>query len=259
MESGMPNIIDLDAERAKLTMFRRATPHSTRAERKGSVARLARLSRRAASWRSSPPGPSHWETPSHRVTSWFTFSTGSTTLEIVCDDGPPKSFALGAGMIAVIPQGAWHRFHSVRARRIWMSAVSRRAYRSRCRRPSAVPRAAERRTGKRRTPEHHRPQRRAREAHDVPADPRVDDGGSKGQRCTIGLLPRRPPSAIKFSGKDHWERHLTGDELIHVLDGSASLEIVRRRRAAPILRAPRRNDRCHSARRVAPLSLVGGF
>ena len=27
-------------------------------------------------------------------------------------DGPPKSLTLGAGMIAVIPQGAWHRSHS---------------------------------------------------------------------------------------------------------------------------------------------------
>jgi mannose-6-phosphate isomerase-like protein (cupin superfamily) len=32
--------------------------------------------------------------------------------------------------------------------------------------------------------------------------------------------------AIKFSGKDHWESHLTGDELIHILNGTATLEIV---------------------------------
>jgi hypothetical protein len=37
---------------------------------------------------------------------------GTTTLEMVCDDGPPKSFELRAGMIAVNPQGAWRRFHS---------------------------------------------------------------------------------------------------------------------------------------------------
>jgi mannose-6-phosphate isomerase-like protein (cupin superfamily) len=37
---------------------------------------------------------------------------GAATLEIVCDDGLPKSFALRAGMIAVIPQGAWHRLLS---------------------------------------------------------------------------------------------------------------------------------------------------
>ena len=32
--------------------------------------------------------------------------------------------------------------------------------------------------------------------------------------------------AIKSSGTDHWERHLTGDELVHILDGTATLEIV---------------------------------
>jgi mannose-6-phosphate isomerase-like protein (cupin superfamily) len=37
---------------------------------------------------------------------------GNATVEIVCDDGLPQSFALRAGMLAVIPQGAWHRFHS---------------------------------------------------------------------------------------------------------------------------------------------------
>ena len=36
---------------------------------------------------------------------------GTATLEIVGDDGP-QPFGLRAGMIAVIPQRAWHRFHS---------------------------------------------------------------------------------------------------------------------------------------------------
>ena len=40
MESRPPSIIDLDAELATLTMFRR-TPQATAAERKGSVAQLA--------------------------------------------------------------------------------------------------------------------------------------------------------------------------------------------------------------------------
>ena len=30
----------------------------------------------------------------------------------------------------------------------------------------------------------------------------------------------------KFSGKGAWERHMKGDELVHILDGSATLEIV---------------------------------
>jgi len=83
---GTPSIIDLDAELAKLTMFRGRTPQSTMADRKGSGARLA----------------------AYRDGGLF----GTATLEIVCDDGPPRFFALRAGMLAVNPQGAWHRFHS---------------------------------------------------------------------------------------------------------------------------------------------------
>ena len=36
---------------------------------------------------------------------------GVASLEILGEDGP-QSFALRAGMIAVNPQGAWHRFQS---------------------------------------------------------------------------------------------------------------------------------------------------
>src|SRR3984893_2587062 len=42
--------------------------------------------------------------------------------------------------------------------------------------------------------QHHQSQRRAREADNVPwTDPAIDDGGSQGQRRTIGFLPRRRP------------------------------------------------------------------
>ena len=41
MESKTPSIIDLNAELAKLTMFRGRTPRSTMADRKGSTAQLA--------------------------------------------------------------------------------------------------------------------------------------------------------------------------------------------------------------------------
>jgi mannose-6-phosphate isomerase-like protein (cupin superfamily) len=33
-------------------------------------------------------------------------------------------------------------------------------------------------------------------------------------------------TTTKFAGKGHWESHLAGDELIHILDGTATLEIV---------------------------------
>jgi len=56
-------------------------------------------------------GKGHWE--SHLTgDELIHILDGTATLEIVCDDGPPKSFALRAGMIAVNPHGTWHRFRS---------------------------------------------------------------------------------------------------------------------------------------------------
>ena len=102
MESLMPSIVDLDAELAKLTMFRR-NPQSTREETKGSVARLAPY-RDGLLLAIKAAGKDHWE---RHLTGdeLIHMLDGSATLEIVCDDGPPRSFELRAGMIAVIPQG----------------------------------------------------------------------------------------------------------------------------------------------------------
>jgi mannose-6-phosphate isomerase-like protein (cupin superfamily) len=109
MESRLPSIIDLDAEVVKLTMFRRS-PHSTTAERKGSVAQLAHY-RDGLLLAIKASGKDHWER--HLAGDELVhILDGSATLEIVCDDGPPKSFALPAGTVVVIPQGTWHRLLS---------------------------------------------------------------------------------------------------------------------------------------------------
>lgn len=107
--SRMPSIIDLNAELAKLTTFRRR-PQATPADRKGSVAQLATY-RDGLLLAIKFSGKDHWE---RHLTGdeLIHIVDGSATLEIVCDDGPPRSFELRAGMVAVIPQGAWHRFHS---------------------------------------------------------------------------------------------------------------------------------------------------
>ena len=115
---GKPNasIVDLNSELAKLTMFRR-TPEATAADRKGSVAQLASY-RDGLLFAIKASGKDHWER--HLAGDELVhILDGSATLEIVCDDGPPKSFGLRAGMIAVIPQGAWHRLPLRRARRKW--------------------------------------------------------------------------------------------------------------------------------------------
>ena len=109
MANRLPTITDLNAELAMLTTFRR-TPHSTPAERKGSVAQLASY-RDGLLLAIKFSGTDHWER--HLTGDELVhILDGTATLEIVCDDGLPKSFALRAGMIAVIPQGAWHRFQS---------------------------------------------------------------------------------------------------------------------------------------------------
>jgi len=108
MESNPLKIIDLNVELARLATFRR-TPGSTMAERKGSVARLASY-RDGALFGIRFSGKDHWE--SHLTgDELIHIIDGTATLEIVLEDRL-QSFALRAGMIAVIPRGAWHRFHS---------------------------------------------------------------------------------------------------------------------------------------------------
>ena len=109
MESRTPSVIDLNAELAKLTMFRGRTPRSTMADRKGSAARLASY-RDGALTATKFAGKGHWEC--HLAgDELIHLLDGTAALEIMCEDRP-QSFALRAGMLAVIPQGAWHRFHS---------------------------------------------------------------------------------------------------------------------------------------------------
>ena len=109
MESGAPSIIDLNAELAKLTIFRGRTPQSTMADRQGSGGRLAPY-RDGALFAIKFSGKDHWE--SHLAGDELVhILDGTATLEIVGEDGP-QFFALRAGMIAVIPQDAWHRLHS---------------------------------------------------------------------------------------------------------------------------------------------------
>ncbi len=105
----MPTIIDVNAEAAKLTMFRGKTPQTTRAERKGSSTQLG-LYRDGLLLLGKSSGIGHWET--HPADELVYVLEGSVVLDIVEEDGPPKSFTIGAGMMVIVPPGAWHRFHS---------------------------------------------------------------------------------------------------------------------------------------------------
>jgi mannose-6-phosphate isomerase-like protein (cupin superfamily) len=111
MEDGMITILDLKTELAKLTMLRGRTPQTTEAERKGSGA-FATLApfRDGNIFSARFSGDGAWERHPNGD-ELVQIVDGSATLHIVTEDGP-KSFALNAGGIVIVPQGAWHRFHA---------------------------------------------------------------------------------------------------------------------------------------------------
>jgi mannose-6-phosphate isomerase-like protein (cupin superfamily) len=222
MEPRIPSIIDLDAELARLTMFRR-TPEATAADRKGSVAQLAPY-RDGLLLAIKASGKDHWE---RHLTGdeLIHILDGGATLEIVYDDGPPKSFALRAGMIAIIPQGAWHRFLSPEGN----THIGATPF-----------------PGDHIDLDVEDPRTVAPQPEMAGTAPIIIDLGAELAKLTVfrGRTPQstmadRQGSAMrlasyrdgaltatKFAGKGHWESHLAGDELIHIVEGAATLEIV---------------------------------
>ena len=79
------------------------------ADREGSAVRLASY-RDGVLSATKFAGTGHWER--HIADELIHILDGSATLDVICGDGSPQRFTLGAGMIAVNPQGAWHRFQS---------------------------------------------------------------------------------------------------------------------------------------------------
>jgi mannose-6-phosphate isomerase-like protein (cupin superfamily) len=105
----MATLIDLNAELAKLTMLRERTPQTTRAERQGSSAQLAPY-RDGAIFTTKFAGKGGWER--HRNGDELVhILDGAATLHLMTDDGP-QALTLRPEMIAVVPQGIWHRFDS---------------------------------------------------------------------------------------------------------------------------------------------------
>jgi quercetin dioxygenase-like cupin family protein len=218
----MPTIIDLNTEAAKLTMFRGQTPQTTRAERKGSTTQLARY-RDGLLLLGKSAGTGHWET--HPEDELVYVLDGAATLDIV-QEGGPHSFALSGGMIAVVPPGAWHRFRSVDGRTT-MSAVVPGEHidldvddprtstpdldmGNTTRPPSIIDLNVE----------------LAKLTMFRGRTPRSTMADRKGSSARLASYRDGTLSITKFAGKGHWESHLAGDELIHVLDGTATLEML---------------------------------
>jgi mannose-6-phosphate isomerase-like protein (cupin superfamily) len=228
MESRTPSIIDLNAEVAQLTSFRR-TPQSTREETKGSVARLASY-RDGLLLAIKASGTDHWER--HLTGDELVhILDGAATLEIVCDDGPPRSFELRAGMIAVIPQGAWHRALSPEGKtEITATPFPGEHVELDVDDPRTVQhkpaRAIEEETGARWPSIIDLDAELAKLTMFRGRTPQSTMADRKGSGARLASYRDGALFGTKFAGKGHWESHLAGDELIHILDGTATLEIV---------------------------------
>ena len=104
----MTTVIDLTAELGKLTTLRNRTPQTTRAEREGSSARLVAY-RDGAIFTTKFAGEGAWER--HRNGEEIVhILDGATVVHLIPEGGEPQALELRAGMIAIVPQGAWHRF-----------------------------------------------------------------------------------------------------------------------------------------------------
>jgi quercetin dioxygenase-like cupin family protein len=205
MGSRTPSIIDLNAEAAKLT---------TGITRLGSYRDGILLLGRSAG------SKGHWET--HREDELLHILDGSRTLDIVGQDGP-HSYAVDAGMIAIVPAGAWHRVRSTGAGTVMSATIPGEHIELDVGDPRTVEPGKVMAGGPPSIIDLTAELAKLKMFRRTPEATVADRKGSVAQLAPYrdGLL-----LAIKASGKDHWERHLTGDELIHVLDGSLTLEIV---------------------------------
>jgi len=221
MEARTPSIIDLNAELAKLTMFRGLTPQTTRAERRGSAMLLGPY-RDGILFAGKNAGTSHWE--DHAEDELVHVLDGTKILDIVCDDGPLKSFEVRAGMIAIVPKGAWHRFRSAEGGTTWSATLPG----DHIELDVDDPRMAEpKKVMARGTPsviDLNAALAKLTMFHGRTPQSTMEE--RKGSSARLASYRDGGLSITKFAGKGHWEAHLAGDELIHVLDGAATLEIV---------------------------------
>jgi len=107
----MITILDLKTEFAKLTLLPGRTPEMTEVQRKGSggFATLAPF-RDGNIFSAKFAGNGAWERHPNGD-ELVQIVDGSATLHMMTDEGP-QSYAVSAGMIVIVPQGTWHRFHS---------------------------------------------------------------------------------------------------------------------------------------------------
>ena len=109
----MVTIVDVKAETAKLNMLKGRRPDMTEADRKGTNA-FATLTpfRDGNIFSAKFSGSGAWERHPNGD-ELVQVLEGETRFHIISNEGP-QTHVLKAGMLVVVPQGAWHRFESAR-------------------------------------------------------------------------------------------------------------------------------------------------
>ena len=105
----MVKAIDIEAELARLPALRGRTPH-TPAEAAGKCFATLAAFRDGALFAGSFAGDSEWER--HRNGDELVQVLAGETELTVITAGGPQVLTLRAGMLTVVPQGCWHRFHA---------------------------------------------------------------------------------------------------------------------------------------------------
>lgn len=224
MASKTTRIIDITAESGRLTMFRGRTPQTSFAERKGAAVLLGPY-RDGMLLLSKSAGTGHWET--HPEDELLYMLDGTMDVDIL-DRNEVRTSTIGRGKIGIVPPNAWHRVHAAEGATVLSATIPgdhidldiadpRQAppdpasgtarFETTGGTPAIVDLSAElsKLTMFRRTP-----------------DSTVAD--RKGSVARLAAYRDGWVFAIKASGIDHWELHVTGDELVYILDGSATLE-----------------------------------
>ena len=107
----MITILDLNGAVGKLPMLRDRRPETTEAERKASGAFVTLAPFRDGNIYSAKfSGDAAWERHPNGD-ELVQIVEGATTLHLMTENGP-QSFKLSAGMVAIVPQNTWHRFHA---------------------------------------------------------------------------------------------------------------------------------------------------
>jgi mannose-6-phosphate isomerase-like protein (cupin superfamily) len=105
----MVKAVDIEAALAGLPVLNARSPDTTPEAEAAAFATLAAF-RDGGIFTGSFSGQSPWERHS-KGDELVHILKGATTLTILMDDGPTV-LDMTAGMLTVVPQGRWHRFHA---------------------------------------------------------------------------------------------------------------------------------------------------